>query len=169
MPVIIFNLLLTGAFALGIGILIISYQNQGKYQQTLQDLEWAVNSYIGKNCDGSLSGTVTHEDLGSTNDLPAGFDNQGTDFVLHLDGHPGIHWNARGAPGPEYLRFLALNRHGQIEPDDSYSFVPNADLTFYSASNPGYQLLAFDGRNFSCSPSTILPIPWNIIRGLLTY
>ncbi len=169
MQVVLYNFVLAVVFTAGIGTLIISYQNQGKYQQTLQDLEWAVNSYTGKKCDGSLSGTVTHDDLGSSNDLSPGFDNHGTDFVLHLAGHPGIHWNARGAPGREYLRFLALNRHGQIEADGSYSFVPNADLTFYSASNPGYQLLAFDGRKFSCSPSATPPIPWNIIRGLLTY
>ena len=128
-------------------MMIQPHRQTREYMQTLEDIQRAGIAFIGTHCD-ALPDAVTDARLQESDNLATSFDRQDTVFTWRLAEHPAVSINASG--NADYLAFLARHTLGGFETDNSYSFIPNHDITFFRAANSSYNLFAYAGTDFSC-------------------
>ena len=147
MQIILYNFFLAMVFLAGITMMIQPHRQTREYMQTLEDIQRAGIEFAGFHCN-ALPNSITDQQLQDSNHLDQNFNNQGVTFTWRLADHPGISINASG--NVDYLAFLARHTLGGFETDNSYSFLPDYDNTFFRAANNSYNLFAYAGNDFSC-------------------
>ena len=147
MPAILYSCALAIVFTTGITMIIQPHRQTRAFVQTLAEVQDAGTGYIGAQCH-ALPGVVTAAGLQASGHLDNGFDDQGVGFTWRLADHPVVSVNARGEA--DYLAFLGGHTLGGFEPDGSYSFIPDHDVTLFRAANNWYNLFAYAGNDFSC-------------------
>ena len=148
MQALVFGLALSAVVALGTTAFLAQHRDTQAHGRLLQELEHAVIAYTAEHC-AALPATVTPADLQTTGHLSAAFDPYGVTFTVNLANHPITTIEARNAP--PVLTYLARNTLGRFAAG-AYTFVPNRDVTFSRAANPGYNLFTYAAYNGGCGP-----------------
>ncbi len=131
--------------------LLGEYQNQVAYRASERDMRAGATQYIADQCGNLPTNLVSENTLSQADGWPVGFDNQDTTIRLNANAHPQPTWQLNANTDAGFLSYL-LSKHDNLVADNQTFTAPatTGDSLFY-AIHTGYQLLAFDENEFSCT------------------